>query len=53
MGTEVANTVKVLEEAGRRYWAPRRFGIYHRGITAWDYGQAAPVVVTCFLWCGG
>ncbi|EYT77947.1 hypothetical protein CF54_40060 [Streptomyces sp. Tu 6176] len=43
---KVANTVTVLEEAGRRYWAPRRFDTYHRGITAWDYSQAVPVVVT-------
>lgn len=33
---KVANTVAVLEEAGRRYWAPRRFQTIHRGITAWD-----------------
>jgi hypothetical protein len=44
--TRVANTVKVLEEAGRRYWAPRRYETYHRGITALDYGQAVPVLVT-------
>ncbi|MEU2228271.1 hypothetical protein [Streptomyces sp. NPDC018347] len=43
---KVANTVAVLEEASRRYWAPRRFDTYHRGITAKDYGQAVPVVVT-------
>ncbi|MFB6999355.1 replication-relaxation family protein [Streptomyces virginiae] len=43
---KVANTVAVLEEAGRRYWAPRRYESYHRGITALDYGQAVPVVVT-------
>ncbi|WP_338059756.1 replication-relaxation family protein [Streptomyces dengpaensis] len=43
---KVANTVAVLEEAGRRYWAPRRYDTYHRGITARDYGQAVPVVVT-------
>jgi hypothetical protein len=43
---KVANTVKVLEEAGRRYWAPRRYDTYHRGITARDYGQAVPVLVT-------
>jgi hypothetical protein len=44
--TKVANTVAVLEEAGRRYWAPRRYQTLHRGITAKDYGQAVPVVVT-------
>ena len=43
---KVANTVAVLEEAGRRYWSPRRFPTLHRGITAKDYGQAVPVVVT-------
>nr|WSS66175.1 hypothetical protein OG284_35505 [Streptomyces sp. NBC_01177] len=43
---KVDNTVAVLEEAGRRYWAPRRDETYHRGITAKDYGQAVPVVVT-------
>ncbi|MFD3519992.1 hypothetical protein [Streptomyces sp. NPDC058653] len=43
---KVANTVAVLEEAGRDYWAPRRYDTYHRGITARDYGQAVPVVVT-------
>ncbi|MEV6841479.1 hypothetical protein AB0N17_44730 [Streptomyces sp. NPDC051133] len=43
---KVANTVAVLEEAGRRYWAPRRYRTLHRGITAKDYGQAVPVVVT-------
>jgi hypothetical protein len=43
---KVANTVAVLEEAGRRYWAPRRYDTYHRGITALDYGQAVPVLVT-------
>ncbi|OIJ95454.1 hypothetical protein [Streptomyces colonosanans] len=43
---KVANTVAVLEEAGRRYWAPRRHQTLHRGITAKDYGQAVPVVVT-------
>ncbi|MFJ7063158.1 hypothetical protein ACIQVA_36790 [Streptomyces microflavus] len=43
---KVDNTVAVLEEAGRRYWAPRRYETYHRGITARDYGQAVPVVVT-------
>ena len=43
---KVDNTVKVLEEAGRRFWAPRRYETYHRGITARDYSQAVPVVVT-------
>ncbi|MHC3391082.1 hypothetical protein ACLQ2E_16735 [Streptomyces lavendulocolor] len=43
----VANTVAVLEEAGRRYWAPRRYETYYReAITAKDYSQAVPVVVT-------
>jgi hypothetical protein len=31
---------------GRRYWAPRRYGSYDRSITALDYGQAVPVLVT-------
>ncbi|MET8168894.1 replication-relaxation family protein [Streptomyces sp. NPDC005329] len=43
---KVANTVAVLEETGRPYWAPRRYDTYHRGITALDYGQAVPVLVT-------
>lgn len=43
--TKVANTVAVLEEAGRGYWAPRRYDTYHRGITVLDYGQAVPVLV--------
>ncbi|MDT0453110.1 hypothetical protein [Streptomyces hesseae] len=43
---KAANTVAVLEESGRRYWAPRRYDTYHRGITARDYGQAVPVLVT-------
>ncbi|MGK5498504.1 hypothetical protein [Streptomyces sp. URMC 125] len=43
---KVANTVAVLESAGRRSWAPRRYDTYHRGITARDYGQAVPVLVT-------
>ncbi|MCX4632853.1 hypothetical protein [Streptomyces sp. NBC_01443] len=42
---KVANTVAVLEEAGRRYWAPRRYDTFYRG-TARDYGQAVPVLVT-------
>lgn len=45
--TKVANTVAVLEEAGRRYWAPRRYETYYReAITAKDYSQAVPVVFT-------
>jgi len=44
---KVDNTVKVIEEAGRRYWAPRRYETYYReAITAKDYRQAVPVVVT-------
>ncbi|WP_236570178.1 hypothetical protein [Streptomyces mexicanus] len=43
---KVANAVAVLEEAGRRYWAPRRYQTIHREITARDYSQAVPVVVT-------
>jgi hypothetical protein len=44
---KVDNTVKVLEEAGRRFWAPRRYETYYReAITAKDYSQAVPVVVT-------
>ncbi|MGV9937495.1 replication-relaxation family protein [Streptomyces olivaceoviridis] len=44
---KVANTVKVLEEAGRRYWAPRRYdSLYRNAVTARDYRQAVPVVVT-------
>ncbi|OSZ59863.1 hypothetical protein OQI_13945 [Streptomyces pharetrae CZA14] len=44
---KVDNTVKVLKEAGRRYWAPRRYGTYYReAIMAKDYSQAVPVVVT-------
>lgn len=43
---KVANTVRVLEEAGRSYWAPCRYEMYRRGVTALDYGQAVPVVVT-------
>ncbi|MGC4983927.1 hypothetical protein ACLQ18_25360 [Streptomyces sp. DT193] len=44
--TKVSNAVAVLEKAGRRYWASRRYDTYHRGITARDYGQAVPVLVT-------
>ncbi|MCL3998941.1 hypothetical protein [Streptomyces lavenduligriseus] len=37
---KVANT-----EAGRRYWAPRRYETYYQeAITAKDYSQAVPVV---------
>ncbi|MEU9321998.1 replication-relaxation family protein [Streptomyces sp. NPDC048295] len=44
---KVANTIAVLEEAGRRYWAPRRYRtLYEKAITARDYSQAVPVVVT-------
>ncbi|MFJ2736083.1 hypothetical protein [Streptomyces sp. NPDC087317] len=44
---KVANTVQVLEEAGRRYWAPRRYDtLYPKAVTARDYRQAVPVVVT-------
>ncbi|WP_222514852.1 replication-relaxation family protein [Streptomyces salinarius] len=44
---KVANTVAVLEEAGRRYWVPRRYdSLYPKAVTARDYGQAVPVVVT-------
>ena len=45
---KVANTVKVLEEAGRPYWASRRFedAAWRKGITARDYSQAVPVLVT-------
>jgi hypothetical protein len=44
---KVANTVAVLEEAGRRYWAPRRYDtLYEKAVTARDYRQAVPVVVT-------
>ncbi|WP_432008041.1 replication-relaxation family protein [Streptomyces parvus] len=45
--TKVANTVAVLEEAGRRYWAPRRYdSLYAKAVTALDYRQAVPVVIT-------
>ncbi|MFJ8650650.1 replication-relaxation family protein [Streptomyces sp. NPDC093546] len=44
---KVTNTVAMLEDAGRRYWAPRRYESYYReAITAKDYSQAVPVVVT-------
>ncbi|WP_233436199.1 replication-relaxation family protein [Streptomyces anulatus] len=44
---KVDNTVQVLKEAGRRYWAPRRYESYYRkAITAKDYSQAVPVVIT-------
>ncbi|MFJ7201730.1 MULTISPECIES: hypothetical protein [unclassified Streptomyces] len=37
----------MLEEAGRRYWAPRRYdSLYSKAVTARDYRQAVPVVVT-------
>ncbi|MFF9002879.1 hypothetical protein ACF1GW_12265 [Streptomyces achromogenes] len=36
-----------VEEAGRRYWAPRRYDtLYPKAVTARDYRQAVPVVVT-------
>jgi hypothetical protein len=43
---KAVDTVAVLEEAGRRYWAPRRYDTHHRGVTSRDYGQAVSVVVT-------
>ncbi|MGW2772034.1 hypothetical protein ACWC4C_05685 [Streptomyces olivaceoviridis] len=44
---KVDNTVKAIEEAGRRYWAPCRYETYYQeAITAKDYSQAVPVVVT-------
>jgi hypothetical protein len=44
---KVDNMVKVLEVAGRRFWAPRRYETYYReAITAKGYSQAVPVVVT-------
>ena len=44
---KVADTVAVLKEAGRRYWAPRRYrSLYREAITAKDHSQAVPVVVT-------
>jgi protein involved in plasmid replication-relaxation len=44
---KVDNAVAALEEAGRRYWAPRRYdSLYEKAITARDYRQAVPVVVT-------
>ncbi|AEY86838.1 hypothetical protein SHJG_8851 [Streptomyces hygroscopicus subsp. jinggangensis 5008] len=44
---KVDNTVKVIEEAGRSYWAPCRYETYYQqAITAKDYSQAVPVVVT-------
>ncbi|MFF0110598.1 hypothetical protein [Streptomyces hirsutus] len=41
-----ADTVAVLEEAGRRYRAHRRYGTHHRGVTVWGCGQAVSVVAT-------
>ncbi|MEU1519950.1 hypothetical protein ABZ490_48910 [Streptomyces sp. NPDC005811] len=44
---KVDNAVAVLEEAGRRYWVPRRYdSLYEKAITARDYRQAVPVVAT-------
>ncbi|MFE5900910.1 hypothetical protein ACFQ67_26345 [Streptomyces sp. NPDC056488] len=44
---KVDNAVAALERDGRRYWAPRRYdSLYEKAITARDYRQAVPVVVT-------
>ncbi|MEU3603671.1 replication-relaxation family protein [Streptomyces sp. NPDC006798] len=44
---KVDNTVTVLEEYGRRHWMPSRYGsLYRDAITALDYHQAVPVLVT-------
>lgn len=44
---KVDNTVAALEEAGRRYWAPRRYDSpYEEAVTARDYRQAVLVVTT-------
>ncbi|WP_234310689.1 MULTISPECIES: replication-relaxation family protein [unclassified Streptomyces] len=44
---KVVNTVAVLEKDGRRYWAPRRYDpLYAKSVTALDYRQAVPVVIT-------
>ncbi|MFF2654319.1 hypothetical protein [Streptomyces sp. NPDC058045] len=44
---KVANTIAVLEEAGRRYWAPRRYqSLNSEAITAKDYSRVVRVVVT-------
>ncbi|MFD4618773.1 hypothetical protein [Streptomyces bauhiniae] len=44
---KVDNAVAALEQDGRRYWAPRRYdSLYEKAITARDYRQAVPVVVT-------
>ncbi|MET9450841.1 hypothetical protein [Streptomyces cinerochromogenes] len=44
---KVDNTVAVLEEAGRRYGAPRRYEtLSPRAVTARNYRQAVPVVLT-------
>ncbi|WP_245877424.1 hypothetical protein [Streptomyces glaucescens] len=37
----------LIEQFGTsRYGAPRRYDTHHRGITALEYGQAVPVLVT-------
>ncbi|MFH8254203.1 hypothetical protein [Streptomyces roseolus] len=44
---KAAHTVAVLEEADYRCWAPRRYDShYPKAVTARDYRQAVPVVVT-------
>ncbi|MFF8287485.1 hypothetical protein ACF06W_32875 [Streptomyces albus] len=44
---KVANTVAVLEQAGRRYWAPRRYDtLCPKAVTARDHRQAVPAIVT-------
>ncbi|MFF9556262.1 hypothetical protein ACF1DY_10625 [Streptomyces albus] len=44
---KAANTVAVPEEAGRRYWAPRRYDTLHpKAVTAQDHRQAVPAIVT-------
>ncbi|WP_406351735.1 hypothetical protein OHB56_04510 [Streptomyces sp. NBC_01635] len=43
---KAADTVAVLEEAGRRHRAHRRYGTHHQGVTTWGCGQAVSVVVT-------
>jgi hypothetical protein len=42
---QMENTL--IEQFGTsRYGAPRRYDTHHRGITALEYGQAVPVLVT-------
>ncbi|MFH9740108.1 hypothetical protein ACH4MA_20800 [Streptomyces roseolus] len=44
---KAAHTVVVLEEDGRRSWAPRRYdALSPKAVTARGYRQAVPVVVT-------